>query len=87
MSKRIEYYSASWCQPCKVFGPVMDGFASDNESVEYIKISLDNTPEKAIENGVTAIPTIILWDGDKRLFEFIGAKPRPYLDKELLPLI
>lgn len=86
MSK-IEYYSASWCQPCKMFGPVMDQFAADNPSVEYVKILLDDTPEKAIENGVTAIPTIILWKDGKRIFDFIGAKPRPYLDKDLLPLL
>jgi len=65
----------------------MDAFAADNPNVEYIKVNVDKTPEKAIADGVTGVPTIILKDGEKEVYRLTGAKPRPFLDKEVQPLI
>ena len=83
----LEYYSASWCQPCKVFGPVMDAFASDHPEMEYIKVNIDITPEKALAEGITGVPTIILKDGEKEVYRLTGAKPRPFLDKNVATLL
>lgn len=53
------YFSAPWCGPCKVLGPVMNRVAEKHE-VEKIIVDLD--PDSAIKYGVRGIPTVVLVD-------------------------
>ncbi len=32
---------ATWCGPCKTFGPIFDKFAADNPSVKCMKVNVD----------------------------------------------
>jgi len=84
--KQLVYFSAPWCQPCKMFGPVVDQFVADN-NVQLIKVNIDETPQIAIDNDITSIPVLILMEEDTILHRVNGAKPRPFLDKNLVPLI
>lgn len=59
--KKILYFSAAWCGPCKMLGPIMD---SVSEEVAWEKINVDNNQELSIKYGVRNIPTLILVDGD-----------------------
>ncbi len=85
--KQLVYYSAPWCQPCKMFGPVVQKFAEDNPDLQLVKVDIDATPQIAIDNNITSIPVLVLLDGSDEAYRLVGAKPRPYLDKELQPLI
>jgi len=58
--KKILYFSASWCQPCKMLGPIME---SVSDQVNYQKIDVDNNQELSIKYGVRNIPTLVLVDG------------------------
>jgi thioredoxin 1 len=87
MSKQLVYFSAPWCQPCKVFGPVVQKFAEDNPGLELLKVDIDSTPQIAIEYSVSSIPVLVLLDNGSEVNRIKGAKPRPFLDKELQPLI
>ncbi|MCQ2480051.1 MAG: thioredoxin domain-containing protein, partial [Clostridia bacterium] len=40
---------ASWCMPCKMFAPVYDALAEENESVTFCKINVDDEPELAMK--------------------------------------
>lgn len=84
--KQLIYFSAPWCQPCKMFGPVVDKFVEEN-NVQLIKVNIDDTPQIAIDNDVTSIPVLILMEEDTILYRANGAKPRPFLDKNILPLL
>jgi thioredoxin 1 len=59
--KKILYFSAAWCGPCKMLGPIMD---SVSEEVVWEKINVDNNQELSIKYGVRNIPTLVLIDGD-----------------------
>jgi thioredoxin 1 len=59
--KKILYFSAAWCGPCKMLGPIMD---SVSEEVAWEKINVDNNQELSIKYGVRNIPTLVLVDGD-----------------------
>lgn len=63
----------------------MEDLSKDYPNITFVRYMLDDQPEKAIEAGVTAVPTIILKDGNDEIYRLTGAKPRPYLDKELVP--
>jgi thioredoxin 1 len=59
--KKILYFSAAWCGPCRILGPIMD---SVSEEVAWEKINVDNNQELSIKYGVRNIPTLVLVDGD-----------------------
>jgi thioredoxin 1 len=69
-----------------MFGPVVDQFVEEN-NVQLIKVNIDETPQIAIDNDITSIPVLILMEEDTILYRVNGAKPRPFLDKNLAPLI
>ena len=58
--KKILYFSAGWCGPCKMLGPIME---SVSDQVNYQKIDVDNNQELSIKYGVRNIPTLVLVDG------------------------
>ena len=57
--KKILYFSAAWCGPCKMLGPIMESLAGE---VNYEKIDVDSNTELSTKYGIRNIPTLILVD-------------------------
>jgi len=55
--KKILYFSAAWCGPCKTLGPIIGG-----SGVPYEKIDVDNNQELSMKYGIRNIPTLVLID-------------------------
>ena len=55
--KKILYFSASWCSPCRTLGPIMESLSGQ---INYEKIDVDNNQDLSIQYGVRNIPTLIL---------------------------
>lgn len=55
--KQILYFSASWCQPCRILGPVMESL---KEKINYTKIDVDQESELAVKYKIRSIPTLVL---------------------------
>jgi len=58
--KKLIYFSAPWCTPCKVLGPVMEEVAQE---ANVQKINIDNSPEISSHYGIRSIPAVVLIDG------------------------
>ena len=58
--KKILYFSALWCQPCRKLGPIIQ--ESTKHGVVYEKIDVDSNQELSMKYGVRNIPTLILLD-------------------------
>ena len=56
----IIYFSAPWCEPCRLLGPVMDGLATEGISIKKVNIDYDVSLTK--EYNVKSVPTLILTD-------------------------
>ena len=54
----IKYFTASWCGPCKMFGPVFDQVMGET-GTNFQKIDVDSNRELAMQYGVSSVPTII----------------------------
>ncbi|MDL2295299.1 thioredoxin [Lachnospiraceae bacterium OttesenSCG-928-E19] len=56
---------ATWCMPCKQFGPIFEKVAEDYaDRIKFVKIDVDESKELAMKYRVMSIPTIaILKDG------------------------
>lgn len=67
---------AEWCGPCRVYSPLVDRLADENESVTVVKVNVDEAPELAQAFQVQSIPTIIAWNGDiEKGRGMIGVRP------------
>jgi len=55
--KKILYFSAGWCQPCKNFKPIMEQ-VSRELPVQFVDI--DASPQLVAEYGVRSVPTIVI---------------------------
>ncbi len=75
------YFSAEWCGPCKVYGPIIDK-VSKNNNIEINKIDVDQNPDLALKYGIRSIPTtLIIDDAGVVLKKFIGVQSEHYLVK------
>lgn len=57
--KVILYFSASWCSPCKQFGPIFDKVASEIDT-PCVKIDIDDQYGLAVKYNITNIPAVII---------------------------
>ena len=57
--KKILYFTAAWCGPCKTLGPIMQSL---NGQINYQKVDVDNNNDLSIQYGVRNVPSLILLD-------------------------
>jgi len=69
--KKLYYYSAPWCGPCKMLGPIMDQVA---QTVPVEKINIDYEMDKAKNANVRSVPTVILVEDEQEVRRFVGAR-------------
>ena len=55
----VDFY-ADWCGPCKMFSPIIESVAKENEDIKVVKIDVDTAQDLAIKYQVMSIPTIIV---------------------------
>ena len=54
---KLLYFSATWCGPCKMLGPIVKKL--QQEGLHIDKIDVDESPETAQQYGIRNIPAII----------------------------
>jgi thioredoxin-like negative regulator of GroEL len=52
------YFTASWCEPCKTLGPIMEKVR--NIGINVQKIDVDANNDLISQFGIRNIPTVIL---------------------------
>ena len=82
MKKKLEYYTAEWCGPCKMAKPAIHALINEGYNIEIIDIN-QNT-EKAQSKGVTSIPTLIFIEKGKAPKRYSGMIPPEQIRRELL---
>ena len=69
--KQYLYFSAPWCGPCRMLGPVMQRV---NNTIPVQKINVDEQSEIAIQYNVRNIPTVVLLENGQEVKRLVGAK-------------
>ena len=69
--KQLFYFSAEWCQPCKILAPIMERVA---QTTPVQKVNVDYEPDVITKFGVRNIPTVILVENGQEVRRFTGAK-------------
>jgi len=71
--KKILYFSAAWCGPCKMLGPIMESLAGQ---INYEKIDVDNNQDLSIQYGVRNIPTLVLVENEEAVSRLVGLQTK-----------
>lgn len=70
--KKILYFSAPWCGPCKQFAPIMERIG---QTVPVEKINVDEQSDLAATYGVRNVPTILILKDGQVAQKFVGVQP------------
>jgi thioredoxin 1 len=64
---------APWCGPCKMLSPVLDEIADEyGAKLKVCKVNTDEHRDAAVEYAISAIPTIILFNGGQIDKKWVG---------------
>jgi len=64
---------APWCGPCKMIAPLMKEIADEYaDKAKICKLNTDDARDSAMEFGISAIPTIILFKDGQVQKKWVG---------------
>jgi len=74
-------YNATWCGPCLKIAPVFIQLAHKFPQALFLGVDVDKCRETAVQQGVTAMPTFILYRNRVRVDTVKGAHPQELEEK------
>jgi thioredoxin 1 len=79
---------AEWCMPCKMLGPTIDQLAGEYQGKAKVgKLDTDSNREVAVKYGISAIPTVILFQNGEVKKKFVGLTPKDQFKSALDQLV
>ncbi len=68
---------APWCGPCKAIAPILEELAIELDGkLTIAKVNIDENEAVAVDYGVRAIPTMILFKGGQAAETLVGMMPK-----------
>ncbi len=75
---------ASWCGPCKMLAPIFEELSGEYKGkLTFGKLSTEDFPDVAAENGITGIPCMIVFKNGEEVDRIIGFAPKPVLKQKI----
>lgn len=59
MNKKILYFTAAWCGPCRMISPIMNELTL---TIDVEKVDVDSKDDRVMKYKIKAVPTFILVD-------------------------
>jgi len=64
---------APWCGPCKMMAPILEEVAAEYvDKAKVCKLNTDDARDSAMEFGISAIPTLILFKDGQVQNKWVG---------------
>lgn len=63
---------APWCGPCRMQGPILEDFASNNTDVKVCKVNVDENPELSEKFGIMSIPSLLVFKNGSLVKTAVG---------------
>jgi thioredoxin 1 len=72
---------ASWCGPCRMFGPIFERASDKHADLVFAKVDTEAQPDLAQAFGITSIPTLMIIRDRVILYAQPGALPEASLEE------
>lgn len=77
-------FTATWCGPCKVLAPIVEGLADEFAGKYKIgKLDVDEAPGIAQRYRVQGVPTVIVFKNGEKAAQHVGVTNKVTLVKML----
>lgn len=71
--KKILYFTATWCAPCKALKPIIQRLNEEKKIVvEILDIDVRDNRNKAEQFGVRNVPTLVFLNKEKEYARTVG---------------
>lgn len=73
---------ATWCGPCRAFGPIFEAASNDpdNADITFAKVDIDANQDLAQAAGIQAVPTLMIAKQGEVIFQQAGVLQAADLD-------
>ncbi len=79
---------APWCGPCKMLAPIIEEIANEYaDKAKICKLNTDEARDSAIEFGINAIPTTILFKDGQIHKQWVGLTSKKDLSAAINKLL
>jgi len=72
---------ATWCGPCRMFGPIFEQASEEYPDAVFGKVDTDAQQELAASFGISSIPTLMIIRDNIVLYAQPGALPEAALEE------
>jgi thioredoxin 1 len=72
---------ATWCPPCRQFGPVFESSSETHQDITFGKIDTDAQQQLSAMANITSIPTLMAFRDGILVFNQAGALAPPALEQ------
>jgi thioredoxin 1 len=71
---------ASWCGPCRTFGPIYETVSDKHDDIVFGKVDTEDQQDLAAQFGIRSIPTLAIIREQVVLFSQPGVLPQDALE-------
>ena len=71
---------ATWCGPCRSFGPIFDAASDKHADIVFAKVDIDENPSLATAAGISSVPTLMAFKEGALVYSQPGALPGSALE-------
>ena len=71
---------ASWCGPCRMFGPIFEKASEKHSDITFLKVNTEQEQQLAAAAMISSIPTLMAFRDGIAVFRQAGALPAEALE-------
>ena len=86
MIKIIDCF-ATWCNPCKALGNILDKFEKNHPEVTIERKDADEDEEFFAENNIRNVPTLIFMKDDEIVYRHAGIMTEQQIEDKIKELV
>jgi len=73
----VKRFTAPWCAPCRMLGPLFKQMETDMPDVKFETIDVDDEPITATLYNVRSVPTVLISNSENdKMLSLVGANSK-----------
>ena len=72
----VVQYFATWCGPCKMLKPVMEGISKEMTDVQFFAVDIDLYRPQAVDANIRSVPTVVIYKDGEEIDRQSGYQPK-----------